>query len=277
MGEGSKHNSPVLDYFLGKPMHKINSRGVQFVPIYVNGSCSDPLPNSRRSSRASQQPSERAVRGRCETHSDHSRPSTPSGSECSNCNSARKYCGGCFVKGADFESFRRKKKRQCSHGQKPLQPTGLQHQGFSSSTSSSTKVATPLSHFHHYPPMSSLQGMTNCSQDRVSDCLHPAHMPAGSCAHQPVEISRDNATPAKCTCRPSTSPPEMETRSHCCCHSEDCRFDNSSYFTLDDSVSESSVDVSPGGEKSANECPFAPQYCYHPVYVAISCGTSGMD
>lgn len=282
MGGGSTHNVPILDYFAGKTMHKLYSRGVPIMPVFIGAPCPDAYMSGWRSSRASQ-PVEKPTRPRCEIHSEQSRPSTPSSSEPSDSSSSRKCCGNCPSKGMHTDAARRNKTRQHGYGQKPSGPPGSTHPacfGWSSSSSSSTKVTAPMAHLLHSYSSPGVPGMTSCSQDHIYDYHHPACHPAPACAHHAVETPRDAGLPqAKCCCRPQQpmTPPEYDIRHHCYCGSDDCRSDNASFYTMDDAVSESSVEAVPGSEKGGNDSQPGPYHCYHPVYVAFPCGASAME
>lgn len=276
MGGGSKHSIPILDYFSGKPVHKLYSRGVPIVPVFIGAPIRDAYMSNWRFSRASQ------PGPRCEIHGEQSRPSTPSGSEPSDSSSSRKCCPNCPSKGIDPDTSRRKKTRQRGHAQKPSgHPACF---GWASSSSSSTKVAAPMAHSHLCHPFPGTPGVATCSQDHIYDYHHPVYHPAPACPHHQVETTRDAGLPqAKCSCRPQpqqpVTPPEFDIRHHCYCGSDDCRSDNASFYTMDDAVSESSVEAVPGSEKGGVDgVPHSGGYhCYHPVYVAFPCGPSGME
>lgn len=282
MGGGSKHNVPILDYFAGKSMHKLYSRGVPITPVFIGAPYPDAYMSSWRSSRASQ-PVEKPTRPRCEIHTEQSRPSTAGASEPSDSSSPRKCCGNCPSQGIDTETARTKKTRPRGHGQKPSAPTASAHPacfGWASSSSTSTKVAAPMAHPHHCHPSPGVPGMPSCSQDHVYDYHHPACHPAPACTHQPVDGPRDAGLPqAKCSHWPQlpVTPPEFDIRHHCYCGSDDCRSDNSSFYTMDDAVSESSVEAVPGSEKGNINSQSGPYHCYHPVYVAFPCGPSAKE
>lgn len=271
MGGGSRHNVPILDYFAGKSMHKVYSRGVPIMPVFIGAPHPDAYLSSRRSSRASQ-PVEKPTRSRCEVHGDQSRPSTPCNSE--------KYCEACYPRGSDSESLRRKKTHQRSHAQKSTAPAGFTHPacgGWASSSSTSTKVANRQAHYHHCYPYPNNPGVNSCSQDHIHDYDHPAH-PLGPCCgpHQPVETP----TQSRYDCRTQPVPsPECDMRTHCCCGSDDCRSDNASFYTVDDSISECSVEALPGSQKTGNDSQDTQggYHCYHPVYVAFPCGATSTE
>lgn len=284
MGGGSKHNVPILDYFAGKSMHKLYSRGVHIMPVFIGAPHPDTYVNSWRSSQVSQ-PVGKSTRSRCEIHCEQSRPFTPS-SESSDSSSSRKCCPSCPPKATDPDASRRKK--NCQHGhQKPAGPSSSTHPacfGWSSSSSSSTKVAVPMAQPHHYYAFPAAPGVNSCSQEHIYDYHHPACHSTSVCSHQSVETSRDTGIPqAKCSCRTQqpVTPPDFDLRHHCYCGSDDCRSDNASFYTMDDAVSESSVEAVPGSEKGGMDAPGVPQpsayHCYHPVYVAFPCGASGME
>lgn len=242
------------------------------MPVFIGASHPDAYLSSRRSSRASQSV-EKPTRSRCEVHNDQSRPSTPGGSE--------KYCEACFPRGSDSESLRRKMKRQRSPGQKSTAAAGFTHPacgGWASSSTASIKVANPQAHHHRYYPYPNNPGVNSCSQDHVHDYHHPAHPLGPPCAHHP---SIETPPQVRCNCRPQpVSAPECDMRNHCCCGSDDCRSDNASFYTVDDSTSECSVEALPGSQKTGNDSQdgqSGPYHCYHPVYVAFPCGATGME
>lgn len=286
MGGGSKHNVPILDYFAGKSMHKLYSRGVPIMPVFIGAPHPDVYVSNWHSPRVSQS-AEKPTRPRCEIHSEQSRPSTPSSSDPSDSSSSRKCCGTCPSKGIDADAARRKKTRPRGHGQQPSGPSGPTHPacfGWASSSSSSTKVAAPMAHPHHCYLVPGAPCVTSCSQDHIYDYHHPACRPAPACTHQPVENPRETGFPqAKCSCRPHqpVTPPEYDIRHHCYCGGDDCRSDSASFCTMDDAVSESSVEAVPGSEKGGSDSQEVPQsgayHCYHPVYVAFPCGASPME
>lgn len=231
------------------------------VPILFGAPFSDISPSSRRSSRAW-------------PPADRGRPATPSASDASDSNTGHKCCIHCCIdachRGHDSDCPRNKKKRQGNNqGQRPT--TSQFHQGYTtptSSTSSSTKVATPLPQFHYRP---GYPVMAAYPPDPIHSYIHPAHAQAAPPPPQPAETPRE-APQTKCNCQQPGTTPEIETRNHCCCHSDDCRSEQSGYS--DDVASESPTEAVAG---FGYENPGVMYHYYRPLYLAIPFGTPVME
>lgn len=258
----SRTDIPFSHYWLGKSIHKGPFRGTFIGPIHIISGDGE-LGVTRRFSRA-RSPTEKPSRPRCEVH-EQIRPSTPSGSDSSDSNAARKSGGRCCSGGRDSEPQQQVKKCPCSPSPKAAGPTGLLHPGCLASTS--TLPALGHCHIDGWTP--GLQSPGPFCRDSSHDYHRQAPAHAVCAIHQPVETPRNSIPSAKGVCKPMMPSPESGARHHCCYCSDDYPSEPSSYATVsipDDGASESSVDVSPGSDKGADDC-----RCSHFVF-AIPCG-----
>ena len=262
---GRKNDIPFGEYWRGKSLYRSPFRGTFIGPVHIISRDGEPGFISRRSSRA-RSPTEKSSRSRprCEIH-DSIRPSTPSGSDSSDSNAARKCSGKCCSVGRDYEPQQLKKCQSSPSPKLAGSPNGPLHTGCFASTSS----LTPPSHCHFDCCSPSLQSPSPSYRDSFQDCHRLPSAHAVCAVHQPMEAPRNSASPAKRSNKPTVSSSDIAPHHHCCYRAEEYLSEPSSYATIsiaDDSSSENSVDISPISDKCADEC-----RCNHFIF-AIPCG-----
>lgn len=268
----------IPDYFLGKPYHKVVSRGEQIKPnIFVsrNGDACAFVRPPRTT------PAEKSARTPCEIHGDRLYTATPvTTNNCDHPDNSpppRHYCGVCFRTEEEPENPQRSKKTKGGPKDNQKSPgAAMPAPPPCHCTSHSVGIATvPLTHSHHYPPTPNVYGMT-CRQEHshlCHSCHSPAPNPAMACPHLPIETPTEADPHVKCACKRPTPSHQAEARSRVCCCTDDAHSDSSFEYGLsDDSASESSTGavVDNTAETGETEC----ISCHH--YQLVCCCRHGV-
>lgn len=266
MKRNSRRCMNIPDYFLGKPYHKVVSRGEQIKPNLCFVRDGDACAFVRHPPRTSW--GEKSARPHCEVHGDHISPVTPTmpsnGDHSDRGPPPKHTCGFYSHNGPEIANTQRPKKTKGNHkdNQKPPGATIPASPCNCTSQSTGTTTTSPLTHCPYYPPTPSICGMT-CHQEHTRCSCHfsaPTAAPATMHPHQSMETPRETGNNAKCSCKRSPPPPRTEVRPSGCCCTEDAKSDSSLEFALsDDSASDSSVcavveDATEIGEPSCVSC-----------------------
>lgn len=266
MKRNSRRCMNIPDYFLGKPYHKVVSRGEQIKPNLFFVRDGDACAFVRHPARAT--PTEKPARGHCEIHSDHLPLVTPvtsgSNDHFDRPPPPRHTCGLCLRKEPESEHPQRPRKtRGLNHKDNQKQPgaTTPASPCHCASQSAGTAAAS-LTHCQYYPSTPNVHGMTHHQEHYHRSCHSPAPAPtpAMGCSHHPMEIPRAASPHMKCTCKRPAPPPRTEARPNGCCCSDDAKSESSFEYTLsDDSASDSSVgavieDTAETAESGCNSC-----------------------
>lgn len=273
MKRNSRRCMNIPDYFLGKPYHKVVSRGEHIKPNLFFVRDGDACTFVRHPPRAT--PTEKPARGHCEIHSDHIPSVTPGTSGSSDQFDRppppRHTCGLCSRNEPEPEHPQRPKKTRGLNHKDNLKASGATIPAtprHCASQSTGTAAASPLTHCHYYPPTPNVHGMTYHQEHYHRSCRSPASAPVQTsapapvmaCPHHPMEIPRAASPHTKCTCKRPTPPPRTDARPNGCYFTDDAKSESSiEYAMSDDSASDSSVgavieDAAEANESGCNSC-----------------------